>query len=111
MDTLWQCRYSVTELARIRCDGLYFAELFRRGGYLAQLCQTSVYEGVREDMYVGCVGWHGDCFCQTGREDGGDGDVDNNSACSREISEAPGLSWRLSVVSSLALSHGHRLSL
>ena len=74
-------------MARIRCDGLYFAELFRRGGYLAQLCQASVYEGVREDVYVGCVGRHGDCFCQAGSEDGGH--VDNNGAYSREISEAP----------------------
>ena len=53
-----------TELARIRCDGLYFAELFRRGGYLAQLCQASVYEGVREDVYVGCVRCHSDCLWQ-----------------------------------------------
>lgn len=53
---------SETELARMRCDGLYFAELFRRGGYLAQLCQASVYEGMREDMYVDWVSCHSGRF-------------------------------------------------
>ena len=72
MDTL--CWYSEIELARIRCNRLYFAELFRRGGYLTQLCQASVYEGVREDMYVRCVGWHSDCFCQPDSENGGHGE-------------------------------------
>ena len=36
-----------------RRDGLYFAELFWRSRYLAQLCQASIHEGVREDVYGG----------------------------------------------------------
>ena len=46
-----------------RRDGLYFAELFRRSRYLAQLCQASVHEGVREDVYSGR---HRDCLYLTG---------------------------------------------
>jgi hypothetical protein len=57
-----------------RRDRLYFAELFRRSRYLAQLCQASVDEGVREDVYSGR---HGDCFCLT---DGDRRNVDNGAS-------------------------------
>jgi hypothetical protein len=58
MDTLWHCT-SGTELGRMDVIELYFAELFRRSRYLAQLCQAGVHEGVRENV---CSGWHRDCF-------------------------------------------------
>jgi hypothetical protein len=74
MDTLWHCA-SGTELARIDVVELYFAELFRRSRYLAQLCQAGVYEGMREDV---CGGRHRDCFCLTSGD--GLGDVDNGAS-------------------------------
>jgi hypothetical protein len=59
--------YSGTELVRIDVIELYFAELFRRSRYLAQLCQASVHEGVREDVYSGR---HRDGFCLTSGDGG-----------------------------------------